>query len=273
MTHEHSSYCGHNGCACNAEAVQYCPVFASSAEKREVGRGELFHTIDVMSRVLDRLMPRENWFVISGGAVSLHQKAVTGEIERVPTDVDIVMRHSGQADGFEKQIQVYEAMLEQGIEGKLITHEREHHGFRFSNPIVEADIVRGVPVDILGEMITQYPTENTPYASTIPSLLGKTHRYPLTDYVFDTTTAVETPSGIIKIASPAFITFYKMTMRRNGKGKQDDADMCRLDRIGAYDNVDALYRNIFQLSGGNNVMTEEVLNQLFSVTSLIKQNG
>jgi len=267
MKPEHSSYCGHNGCACNAEAVQYCPVFASNAERHEVSRGELFHTIDVMSQVLDPLMPRSDWFIISGGAVSLYQKELTGEIERVPTDVDIVTRHTGMADGLEKQILIHRAMCDFGLDAKLVTAERVHHGFRFSNPIVEADIERGVPVDVLGEMCTTYPylRDMPPNHSTVPSLEGRTHTYPLTDEVFDSSRLVDTPNGTIQIASPAFIAFYKMTMRRNGNDKQDDADMCRLDRLGLFDT--GLYEGIHQLSGEDSVITEEVLNQLYTVTS------
>lgn len=263
---ELAHYCGHNGCACSTDMVNYCPVLTGTLERREKGRGELYHSIDVMSQILDPLMPRDDWFIISGGAVSLYQKEITGEIERVPTDIDIVTRHSGKADGFERLASIYEALQASGISADLITHNREHHGFVFTNPIVEAEIERGVPVDILATMTTTYPDTD----ATVPSLRGTTLNYPLTDEVFDSTSLVETPSGTIQIASPAFIAFYKMTMCRNGKGKQDNADMCRMAQLGLFDDVDGLVENIDHLSRHNGAVRDEVLSRLFTVTNLIK---
>lgn len=224
------------------------------------------NSIGAMARVLDRVgLRRDDWFVLSGGAVALYQYEA-GNMERVPTDADIVMRHTDIAQGFELMLEVEREATRHSMPLDIITQPRFHHGYTFTNPIGEMDEVpehpygRMLPLDVLTSMVTHFP-DNAP----IPSLRGVRYKFPIVESdIFSRTHPINVPcAGKIHLAPPGFVAWYKTTMGRNCHGKQDNPDLRRLKNLGAFDDVRTLYEDIQLLSRDSRV-TEEVMRALWT---------
>ncbi|PJE63993.1 hypothetical protein COU89_00375 [Candidatus Roizmanbacteria bacterium CG10_big_fil_rev_8_21_14_0_10_45_7] len=202
-------------------------------------------TVVQVGNVLDQIgLPRKDWFVTAGGSVTLRQLDQK-IIDRKPTDADIIIWHSDPKDGYEKLQQIYAALhASTGFGGiEFLTDPREHHGYRFTNPIVQTDF-NEFPVDFLTTMITVFPQ-----CATVPLLANRAYSYPTNQRVlFDYTDHVIVDGQKVHVAHPAFTGFYKVTMNRNGNGlcayggqtqvgvpKQDTHDLCRLYQLGLLD--------------------------------------
>lgn len=192
--------------------------------------------------------------VISGGGVYLYQRMLTGAPERVPTDIDVVIDPSQMNDGME--------LLSERAGGFLtnvnrIETPRTHHGYVFTNPIVEATSRDGLSVDMLGEMITVFPEHHDLYP-------GVAYRYPTDNSrLFDLAPMVDIDDDHqIKVAHPGFIAFYKMTMYRNGAGKQDQQDLRRLQSMGLLEPNDELVEVLDILSSGDTYIRDELLRRI-----------
>lgn len=234
-----------------------------TVEQRQSELGRFMGTIGEVAAVIDSLgVPREDWFVIAGGAVALHQQRY-GITERVPTDVDVVVRHDNKVDADQRLQQIEEGFRTRRADAQvgIILEPREHHGYIFPNPVLEVADPELVPVDILAEMTTVFP-DNAP----ISSLRGRHYNYPVggDSALFEATTAVDTEYGPVFAAHPAFIAFYKMVYYRNGSGKQDGPDVMRLAEMGLLEDQAEVERILRILSYDDEQVVQQIMEGIYS---------
>lgn len=213
--------------------------------------GELLDAADI---------PRQDWQVISGGSVTLRQLAKGIGNDRFSTDLDIVMTYASVADAHARLRRIHVALKEFGefTDTRFVEEPRTHHGFVFSNPILETKGQNGFPLDILSVMRTTFPS-NAP----IPRLRGVDYDFPNhRRELFDAATTIQVGGKPIQVAHPGYVMFYKASMNRNGYAehgsvpKQDDMDLRRLAAMGLLGNGT---RDIMSILAGDD---PELLEQL-----------
>ncbi len=199
-----------------------------------------------MSTFLDSQgISRSSWMVIAGGGVFLYQldqlhKGFVDRADRVPTDLDIVIDNINLPSGKHILAALRDALLP--IPSELETGPAEHFGHILRGPKLSLESSGGLPIDLITELSQRYPS---------------THRFaPNEDYVYPSTKILlpharllHNPliSGEVKVAHPAFITFYKAMLSRNTNGKQDFDDIKRLKDMGELDPSEEMSNNVFSI--------------------------
>jgi hypothetical protein len=212
--------------------------------------------------------------VMAGGSVFLYQLAnrVPFDVSRAPTDLDFVIRN----DSWNSQVA---SSLLGGLIGeerdlfiglRRITETRTHFGFRFPNAVVEAKVGpkagitdlyhRDRPhfdIDFIpGHMVTIFPDDHA-----FPELRGVSYNFPTVarqlferGMLLNVDEALEKQNarisggvGTVRLAPPAFVMFYKITMMRDDKGKQDGDDLRRLHELGLLDYGDRNFNEMMTL--------------------------
>jgi hypothetical protein len=172
--------------------------------------------------LLDELgVARSDYFITGGGAVFLREFGETGESSRGPTDLDIIVKDTPAIRRVGNEIPLERLGVSQFVSARVITFERNHHGFIFPNPVWELETQSGFSVDIIpGQMITKFPHDHW-------LLPGEEYRFPVdSSFIFDETTPIMIEGiGECRAGNMAFVSFYKFTMDRNTMGKQDRSDL------------------------------------------------
>jgi hypothetical protein len=202
-------------------------------------------------------VPCPNRLLTAGSGVFLYELLLKGVSERQPTDIDWILLEDS---ALPKKL----CMQASRFFDKVVRHEksREHHGFVFTTPIVEAESESDFPCDFISSaMVTKFPEDNQ-------FLPGVVYRFPIDNYrLFELGRNFIMPFvGTVKIAPPAFIAFYKITMMRNSLGKQDLRDVVLLRNLGLLNRFDNKTNEVFDiLCNGYPGLKNQILKEIHNL--------
>ena len=177
---------------------------------------------------------RDSWMVIAGGGVFLYQLATKGAtVDRVPTDLDIIIHEKNARNGTPILELLRDRM--QPHESSLRTEPIMHHGHLLTAAGLSTKARNGMPIDVTTELSQIYPPDH----HFRPSML---YSYPPSDLILGSAIRLKHPllPGQITTAHPGMIAFYKLIFKREKEGKQDIPDLQRLKRLGLLDPSPAL---------------------------------
>lgn len=248
----------------------------SSIDSKQFPKHQVFlKTVETISGLLQSVgIPPEEAMVISGGSVALRQMSL-GRDERIPTDTDLVLRYKDGQDAHNilNRVALELQKAPEFRNTQLITKPRTHWGFRFTNPIIESlyvgDGYDAFPIDIMTEMVTVFPDK-----SPAPLLSGVAYDFPnYNPRLFELSQPIQVGTDrIIRVASPAFVLFYKLTMNRNGENgnhpghpKQDDLDLKWMWEMGLINLDNPEFEEVFKIMSQDNLEIEEQLLQFLQL--------
>lgn len=221
-------------------------------EPRLEGRNYLLkidHHISCLSEIGIQRPP----IILSGAGVYVYQLANGEIIDRVPTDLDLVL----QTD------EDFQRAIDSSIYLSLYVRNQSRvtrWGMIYHNVLLEGE--GDFPVDLMRYLNTLFPKNHESFPLEL---------YTFPDfYIFpQLTRQVAVNNNLYTLASPAYIVFYKLTQMRNGLSdngtvKQDLEDIRRLHRLGLLtsENLNPEF-NI--LCYGNDELRKRLLNKLSEI--------
>ncbi len=216
---------------------------------------------------------KNDYMVMAGGSVFLYELSMGAkpEVARAPTDLDIVLRQTSSSARATSDLASQTLSFQRGSFSslRLITEPRIHFGYKITNPIIEACVSSNAgitnqhnpgkqhfDVDLIpGVMSTTFPKDHA-----IKELAGLPYQYPTNrvdlfqagplvniDRICKSAGLAFPNIGEVRLASPAFVAFYKVAMLRDSLGKQDSPDIRRMHELGLIDLKDEGFVNGIRL--------------------------
>lgn len=208
--------------------------FAGTAQALTSEQKKFIDAVNETLAMLDgNRLKRDEWMVIAGGAVFLYQLYLEygkgiGKADRVPTDLDVVVNNNITSNQH-----ILELLRDRMPNKDDVVYSRGpnmHFGHVLLGPTLGYSSAGGLPIDIITELSQIYPDDHK-FAPSVH------YKYPSTDKMLRFAKQIEHPllNGTVTLAHPGFVAFYKLMLARNTEGKQDNADLIRLKKLGLLD--------------------------------------
>ncbi len=216
-------------------------------------------TIKQVLSIVNAIGINNDYMIIAGTGVYLHELNVQGTSSRQPTDLDIVLKTADYQELTKDILKSFDNPPHSRVKGFI--SPQICSWCTSLTPGIRILFQNNFQVDLLTQGMA------LSFGLDAPMLKNKTFDFLAEqDQVFDLSSDIKLSTGCqVRVAHPVFIAVYKLLLQREKNGKQDISDVRRLKNVGLLNRSTSSFEEMLSLLTKGNINFQEALLNLLEL--------